>query len=136
MSEPRWLTPEIVRALHLLTVSHHGGSDAIRDQGLLGSALQRAPNLHAYGERPSIFELAAAYCFGIVRNHPLVDGNKRTGLLAGHAFLSLNGYDFVPDEAEVVAMIMALASGELEETALAQWFAEGSRPRRGDTKER
>ena len=127
MSEPKWLTPEVVRALHLLTVSHHGGSEAIRDEGILESALQRAPNLYAYGADPTIFELAAAYCYGIVKNHPLVDGNRRTGLLAAQAFLHLNGYDFAPAETEVVTMIMALAAGDLEEASLAQWFEEASR---------
>ena len=128
--EPRWLALATVRAIHAESVAAHGGSAGIRDVGLLESALDRPRNLLAYGDDPSVFDLAAAYCSGIVGNHPFVDGNKRAGLLAAVAFLDLNGYVFRPAEADAVAVIMALAAGEIDEAALAAWIAAYSEPRR------
>lgn len=129
--EPSWLSVQIVLAIHSQTVAAFGGSDGVRDMGLLESALDRARNLFAYAADPSPFELAAAYCSGIVRNHPFIDGNKRTGLLAANAFLDLNGYSFRPDEADAVNFIVALAAGEIDETAIAQWFAEYTKLKSG-----
>ena len=91
-------------------------------------ALERPKNLYAYGEGSTLFDLAAAYCTGNVKNHPFVDGNKRAGVLAAAAFLDLNGYDFRPPEAEVVNVIMALARGELELSSLARWFSDYATP--------
>jgi len=127
--EPRWLTVDIVRALHAEGVARFGGSAELRDGGLLESGLERARNLYAYGDDPSLFDLAAAVCTGIVKNHPFVDGNKRAGTLAAAAFLDLNGYDFSPPEVEVVTMIMGLAAGEIEEEDLAKWISENSTPK-------
>ncbi len=127
--EPRWLALATVQAIHAEAVAAYGGSAEIRDMGLLESALDRPRNLLAYGDNPSLFDLAAAYCAGIVRSHPFVDGNKRAGLLAAVAFLDLNGYVFRPTEADAVLVTMALATGELDEAALAAWFAEYSEPR-------
>ncbi len=124
--EPRWLTVDMVRALHAEGVARFGGTAEVRDEGLLESAVERARNLYAYGDDPRIFELAAAYCAGIVKNHPFVDGNKRAGALAGAAFLDLNGYDLHPAEPEVVTIIMALAAGEIEEDVLARWISDNS----------
>ena len=101
----------------------------MRDEALLDSALAAPRNLLAYDD-PSVFDLAAAYCLGIIRNHPFVDGNKRAGLLAANAFLHLNGYNFRPDEAETVNVIMAVASGGANEALLSSWFADYSTPRR------
>ena len=127
--EPRWLALATVQAIHAEAVAAYGGSAEIRDLGLLESALDRPRNLLAYGDNPSVFNLAAAYCAGIVRNHPFVDGNKRAGLLSAVAFLDLNGYVLRPKEADAVLVIMALAAGEIDDAALAAWFAEYSEAR-------
>ena len=124
--EPRWLTVEIVRALHAEGVARFGGSAELRDGGLLESGLERARNLYAYGDDPRHFDLAAAICTGILKNHPFVDGNKRAGALAAAAFLDLNGYDFHPPEVEVVTMIMGLAAGEVDEDMMARWISDNS----------
>ncbi len=126
---PKWLTVDMVRALHAEGVARFGGSAELRDGGLLESGLERARNLYAYGDDPSPFDLAAAVCAGIVKNHPFVDGNKRAGALAAAVFLDLNGYDFRPPEVEVVTMIMGLAAGEIDERALARWITENSAPK-------
>ena len=119
---PRWLSVELVKVIHAQQANVFGGPHGIRDLGLLESALDRPRNLAAYGENVTLPELAAAYCAGIVRNHPFVDGNKRTGYIAAHTFIELNGYVFDPPEVDVVNVIMALAAGELDDTALAAWF--------------
>lgn len=128
MSEPVWLLESAVLIAHELTLSVHGGGAGIRDQGLLESALARPHNLFKYGE-PGLFELAAAYTGGIVQNHPFIDGNKRTGFLAGAAFLELNGFQFLADESEATHIILALASGRLTEQQLAEWLETSCRPR-------
>ncbi len=127
--EPKWLTVDMVRALHAEGVARFGGSAELRDEGLLESGLERARNLYAYGDDPSLFNLAAAYCAGIVKNHPFVDGNKRAGALAAAAFLDLNGHDFHPSEVQVVTFIMGLAAGEIDEAALARWISENATPK-------
>lgn len=126
MSEPVWLLESAVLIAHEITLSVHGGGAGIRDQGLLESALARPRNLFEYGE-PGIFELATAYLAGIVQNHPFVDGNKRTGFLAGAAFLGINGLRFVANETDATQMILALASGRLSEQQLAEWLDKNSR---------
>lgn len=131
MTEPQWLNISIVRAIHRRSIARFGGAAEIRDTGLLESALERPRNRLAYGDDPSIFDLAAAYCAGIVRNHPFVDGNKRAGLLAAHVFLDMNGQVFRPVEADAVNVIMALAAGEIDEGGLAAWFAEYCSPKEG-----
>lgn len=116
-------------AIHAQSVGLVGGSSGIRDQALLESALDRPKNLAAYGDDPSIFELAAAYCVGIVKNHPFLDGNKRTGYLAAHTFLELNGYIVEPSEADIVTIIVGVADGGLDESAVAGWLADCTRVR-------
>jgi death-on-curing protein len=111
--------------MHGEQLAEHGGSPGLRDDGLLESALARPQNLAAYGE-PTVFELAAAYAFGIARNHPFIDGNKRTCLVAAYAFLRLNGKRLRAGEADAVATILRLAAGELPEVELADWFAANS----------
>ncbi len=128
MDEPKWLRKEMVIGLHAMAVAEFGGSPGLRDEGLPESALDRPRNLFAYGDDPSVFDLAAAYCAGIVKNHPFIDGNKRAGDLAIRAFLRLNGYLYEPEEAEEVVMIVALAAGEIDEDALAAWIAENAAP--------
>lgn len=127
--EPRWLTPAVVHALHRESVARFGGSDGLRDAGLLESALARPQHRAAYEDNVSLFALAADYCQGIVKNHPFLDGNKRSGILAAVTFLSLNGYDFRPPETSVVQMIVALAAGEADGDVLTSWFEEFSRAR-------
>jgi len=127
VSKPVWLLEAAVLIAHEITISVLGGGAGIRDQGLLESALARPRNhIFEYGE-PGIFELAAAYTAGIVQNHPFVDGNKRTGFLAGAAFLEINGLRFVANETDATQIILALASGRLSEQQLAEWMEESSR---------
>jgi death on curing protein len=121
VSEPEWLTAAIVFAIHDEQLAIHGGSPGIRDAGLLESALDRPRNKWAY-ESAELPELAAAYGYGIARNHPFVDGNKRTSLLAIYTFLGINGVDFIVPEADAAAMIMSLAAGEISEENFARWI--------------
>ncbi|MGL4610861.1 MAG: type II toxin-antitoxin system death-on-curing family toxin [Trueperaceae bacterium] len=118
---PKWLLLEVVKAVHLAQLEEHGGSPGIRDEGALLSALARSENLFSYGE-PSIFELATAYASGIVRNHPFVDGNKRTGFLAAFIFLKVNGCTLQAPEPEAVLMTLGLASREIEEADYTTWL--------------
>lgn len=121
MSEPVWLFPELVIAFHDEQLREFGGPPGIRDAGLLESALDRPKNKWAYG-KTHLAALAAAYAFGIAKNHPFVDGNKRTALLSLVTFVGLNGIDFVADNAEAVVIIQGLASGEIDEDGLARWI--------------
>jgi death-on-curing protein len=121
MDEPLWLTREIVVAIHDEQLTIHGGASGLRDEGMLESALQRPRNRWSY-ENVELPELAAAYAFGIARNHPFVDGNKRTSLLALYTFLGINDLDFVVPEAEAAAIILALAAGEVGEEGLTRWI--------------
>jgi death-on-curing protein len=121
MSEPSWLTRQIVVAIHNEQLAIHGGAGGLRDEGMLESALDRPRNRGAY-ESAELAELAAAYAFGIARNHLFVDGNKRTSLLALYTFLGVNGIDFVVAEADAAAMILALAAGEVNEEGLIRWI--------------
>ncbi|HSI73241.1 MAG TPA: type II toxin-antitoxin system death-on-curing family toxin [Fimbriimonas sp.] len=126
-SEPQWLWLELVYAIHLRQLERHGGASGVRDPGMLESAMARPLNLYAYGE-PDLAELAGAYCFGIVRNHPFVDGNKRTGFMAMYTFLGLNGAEFNADEQDVVEKILLLADSKLEESELAAWIRQHLKP--------
>ena len=121
----KWLIPSAVIAIHKELISEHGGIAGIRDQGLLDSALARPKNIQAY-KKASIPELAAAYAYGIVKNHPFIDGNKRVGLSILAVFLLLNGYKLIASEADAVITIDALASGSLEQEALTLWVIENS----------
>ena len=127
MSEPRWLDIDIVLDFHAEQLALFGGADGIRDRGLLESALARPINKFAYGET-DLSALAAAYGFGIARNHPFIDGNKRTALAAMIVFLGLNRIDLdAPQEAATV-IVLSLAAGEITEDVLARWIAGHSRP--------
>jgi len=126
---PRWLTARVAMAIHNQAIALVGGAPGIRDQGLLESALERPHNLAAYGDAPDMFDLAAAYCVGIIRNHPFVDGNKRTGYLAAHTFLELNGYTVGPEEADIVTVIMGVADGSYDESVVAGWLRDVSHRR-------
>ena len=121
----RWLREDVVIAMHGEQIAEHGGSPGIRDAGLLSSALVRPQNQVAYG-KPSVFNLAAAYAFGVIQNHPFVDGNKRAGFLAAYVFLDLNGWELVASEAEAVSAVMALATGEMDEAGFSDWLKDNS----------
>ena len=122
-AEPRWLDLEIALAIHDRQLAEHGGSSGVRDSGMLESALARPINAWAYGaDDPAA--LAAAYAFGVARNHPFVDGNKRTAWVAARLFLALNGHELRFESADAVRIMLALAAGELSEAELADWFRE------------
>ncbi len=121
MTEPTWLPLELVLAIHERQLRHFGGPPGVRDAGALESALGRAQNRWAY-EGADLASLAAAYAFGIARNHAFVDGNKRTALVSLVTFLGLNDIDFVADEAEAVVIIRDLAAGLVDEISLARWI--------------
>lgn len=116
-----WVLPAVADAAHAEQLAEHGGGEGVRDAGLMASALARPQNLVAYGD-PDAAALAAAYAFGIARNNPFVDGNKRTAAVVSETFLMLNGYDLTATDAEVVAAFVALAAGELTEAELTDWF--------------
>ena len=121
MSEFVWVTRHIAEAVHDRQLAEHGGSTGIRDVGMLESALVRPQNLLHYGE-PDLAAMAAAYAFGIARNHPFVDGNKRTAWVAARLFLRLNDGQLSFDKAEATVMMQQLAAGELTEVQIAAWF--------------
>jgi death-on-curing protein len=123
MSEFNWVTREIAEAVHDRQLAEHGGGTGTRDAGLLESALARPQNLLHYGE-PDLAALAAAQAFGIARNHPFIDGNKRTAWVAARLFLRLNGGQLSFDKAEATVMMQQLAAGDLSEDEVATWFRE------------
>lgn len=116
-----WVARQVAIAAHAEQLAEHGGGQGVRDLHLLDSALARPENLAVYGE-PDVAALAAAYAFGIARNHPFVDGNKRTAAVVSETFLLLNGYALDATDAELVVAFLALAAGELSEEELADWF--------------
>jgi death-on-curing protein len=116
-----WVLPAVAEAAHAEQLAEHGGGEGVRDAGLMASALARPQNLVAYGD-PDAPALAAAYAYGIARNHPFVDGNKRTAAVVAETFLMLNGYDLTATDAEVVVAFVSLAAGELTEAELTDWF--------------
>jgi death on curing protein len=124
MTEPRWLDKRDLLILHAESLAEHGGAEGLRDEGLLDSALARPQNLLAYGG-PDIFLMAAAYAFGIAKNHPFVDGNKRAAFLAAGVFLELNGWRLEADQDVATAAMLDLAAGELDEDGFAAWLRDG-----------
>ena len=129
MREPRWLPPVYVLAIHADQVQSHGGALGLRDRALLESALERPRNKLRYEPDADLASLAAAYGFGLARNHPFVDGNKRVAFQAMYLFLGLNGLRIEAPEEDVVLLILSLASGRLDEAALADWLRTYSTPR-------
>ena len=125
MSEPVWLPLEVILALHDRLLARFGGAEGIRDQGMLESALGKPRQLYHYGE-PSVFDLAASYAFGVVKNHPFIDGNKRTGFMSAYTFLGVNGYDLLAPEEEAVVQTLGLASSAVSEADYAVWLKERS----------
>ena len=126
-----WLEPALVLVIHDDQLAQYGGATGVRDKGLLEWALARPRNLAAYGE-PDAATLAGAYAFGIAKNHPFIDGNKRTAYGVMETFLMRNGYRLTSTDEESVLAMLALASGEMDEASFAEWIrANLSKPRRG-----
>jgi len=116
-----WVDLAVAIAAHGEQLAEHGGAEGVRDLNMLESAMARPLNLVAYGD-PDVAELAASYAFGIARNHPFVDGNKRTAAVVAETFLMLNGFRLTCDDVELVTTFLALAAGELSTEALTDWF--------------
>jgi death-on-curing protein len=125
--EIKWITREIVLAAHRRSLQDHSGAEGIRDEGRLESALGRPPHMATYGE-PTLFELAASYGFGLVKNHPFVDGNKRMAYLTTYVFLGMNGHELDADEAEAAAITLDLAAGAVSEEDFAIWLQANCKP--------
>jgi death on curing protein len=129
---PVWIEKRVVLAYHDMQLAEHGGATGVRDEGLLESALARPQNIAAYADDvPTLYRLAAAYAFGIARNHPFVDGNKRTALVAAIAFLERNGVAFAASQQEAYLTFYDLAAGKLSEEELTAWFEKNSTPTAG-----
>ena len=124
--EPCWLTREAVLAIHAQLLARFGGSAGLREDNMLESALAKPRQLHAYG-RPNVYEMAAVYAFGIVKNHPFVDGNKRAGFVAAYTFLGINGFDFAAPEEEAVLFTRGLAAGDITIEQYTLWLQKSSR---------
>lgn len=126
MKEPYWFSRDEVLALHDLMLADYGGLTGVRDDNMLESALAKPRQLFAYG-KPTLAELGAAYAAGVVKNHPFLDGNKRTGFMLGAAFLERNGREFTATEVDATIKTLALAAGEMTEAQYAVWLAANSR---------
>ena len=123
MSIPNWLSHESIHTIHSLSIARFGGGDGLRDESALKASLNRPLQHFSYGDPPpSVFELAAIYCSGIVKSHPFIDGNKRTGFMAAYTFLGINGYRFEASEEEAALQIIALADCRLSDDQLTQWL--------------
>ncbi|MEW6353334.1 MAG: type II toxin-antitoxin system death-on-curing family toxin [Pseudomonadota bacterium] len=127
MKSPRWVSRQVVLALHRESIATFGGGDGIRDEGLLDSALARPENLFCYGT-PTLHELAAAYGYGLAKNHPFIDGNKRTAFLTSAVFLMDNGLQPLVNETDVVTTVTALAASRLSEAEFARWLKQSFKP--------
>jgi death-on-curing protein len=129
--EPLWIEERDALAIHDRLLALHGGVAGLRDQGLLESALARPRQHHAYAGTSDTVELASVYTAGIVRNHPFVDGNKRTGFVIGVLFLELHGFDFNASEEDATQAVLALAAGALDEAAHTAWLRKNAKRKRG-----
>jgi death-on-curing protein len=121
MTGPNFVLATVVDAMHAMQIAEHGGAGGIRDQGLLDSALGRPVNLEAYGSG-DVHEIAAAYAFGLARNHPFIDGNKRTAFLAAYVFLRANGQLLIASKDDAKRTMVGLAAGEIGEATFAAWL--------------
>lgn len=117
-----WIAESVVLAIHEAQLAEHGGMAGVRDENLLASALARPHNLDAYGDKPDIAAIAAAYAFGIARNHPFFDGNKRTAFVLMELFLNLKDWILEASDADCITTMLALAAGDLSEENLAAWL--------------
>ncbi|WP_337181653.1 type II toxin-antitoxin system death-on-curing family toxin [Shinella sp.] len=127
MSDVKWLSRRAIEIMHEEQLREHGGLNGLKDENALEAAVARPLNKAAYGT-PDVFELAAAYLYGIVRNHPFSDGNKRTGFLAAFSFLILNGFLIEAPQADIIAFVLAVAAGEIDEEGAARFLRDVSVP--------
>jgi death on curing protein len=123
-----WIEADVLRAVHEEQLAEHGGAAGTRDEGLFESALARPRHLAAYGD-PDVADLAAAYGFGLARNHPFIDGNKRTAFVAVELFLDVNGHELVAPDTDCVLTMLAVAAGQMDEATFARWLRQHSRRR-------
>jgi death on curing protein len=128
VKEPVWILKTAVLAAHSLQLAEHGGPDGIRDETLLDSALAKPQNVFAYEPDANIFRLAASYAVGIARNHPFVDGNKRTALAVSTAFMVLNGWDLVAPREDLYSVFLGVPDGSIQEGRLAEWLKHHGTP--------
>ena len=128
--EPLWIEERDVLAIHDRLLAIYGGATGLRDRGLLQSALARPRQHHAYANTSDVVEMAALYTAGIIRNHPFVDGDKRTGFVLGVLFLELHGFDFKASEADATQAVMALAAGTIDEAGYIAWLCENAKRKR------
>ncbi len=129
MDDPIWISKELAIAIHQRQLAEHGGADGVRDEGLLDSALARPRQRFAYEDpTPAIPALAAAYAFGIARNHAFIDGNKRTAAVVCETFMELNGFVLDVTDTEMYPIFLALAEGSLAEPELATWLSQHAKP--------
>lgn len=131
MPEPYWVSADLAEVLHSEQLALFGGGSGLRDRGLLESAIARPQNKYADEPDSELPALAASLAYGVIRNHPFVDGNKRTGDLCIRAFMFLNGFEFEPAQTEEVAIIQGMAAGEVSEGELAAWIAANSMAKTG-----
>jgi death on curing protein len=122
MNAPTWISEALARTIHDDQIARYGGSLGIRDESLFLASLDRSRNLFAYGDNPNLFDLAAAYAFGIAKNHPFIDGNKRTAFVLAAVFLEINGFTLDAPEPEVVLTMTRLASNLETQDSLARWL--------------
>ena len=122
-----WLRKDVLYAVHDAQLAEHGGLAGVREEGLYASALARPQNVAAYGS-PDHAKLAASYGYGIVRNHPFIDGNKRTAFVAVELFVGINGFELLADDMACVLTMLAVAAGEMEQDVFAEWIRANSAP--------
>ena len=127
MKEPRWVSVAVVMAVHEAQLAEHGGSAGVRDEGLLESALARPQQIYAYADSPSLTRLAAAYAVGIAKNHPFLDGNKRTAWVICATFLELNRRRVTASQSDVVEIMLGVAEGSVSDDGLTVWLDQHSR---------
>jgi death on curing protein len=123
MTEPKWIARKALLLLHEESLAEFGGARGLRDEGLLDSALARPQNVHAYNSGSTLADLAAAYGFGIAKNHAFVDGNKRAAFMSIGLFLMMNGHRLIAGQADAISTMLGVASGDVDEAGLAAWIA-------------
>lgn len=126
MKEPRWIPESAIREIQQQLIAEHGGAEGLRDPGLLSASLARPKHLFYYNDTATLFNLAAAYAYGLAKNHCFLDGNKRIALAAIDVFLRINGYQLIAPETEAVIMIIGLVEGVEDEDTLAAWIRQNS----------